>query len=182
MNPNDPNAKAFNPRNARNPDEGVAYVIATGAPRHYVSGHGLVGGGALVRQRASITPGPTMLRLSEEQYQQALADPAFAKQLADKAAVQMRDKRDKRGKAGAKPAEGPTVEELRAAQDAAAAAEAAKAVAEAEAERLRTELAAAEAAREAAEKAAAGAAPPPAPAPAPEGQKPADGGGGAKSK
>lgn len=181
MNPNDTNAKAFNPRNARNPDEGVAYVIATGAPRHYVSGHGLVGGGALVRQRASITPGPTMLRLSEEQYQQALADPAFAKQLADKAAVQMREAaRDKRGKAAAKPAEGPTVEELRAAQDAAASAEAAKEAAETEAARLRTELAAAEAAREAAEKVAAGAAPPP--APAPDGAKPAEGGGGSKSK
>lgn len=181
MNPIDPSAKAFNPRNARQPDEGVPYIIATGAPRHYISGHGLVGGGALVRQRPSITPGPMLLRLTEEEYQHALADPAVAKQYADKAAEQAREAaRAQRGKPAAKPADGPTVEELRAAQDALAAAEAEKAAAVAEAERLRAELEQAQAAREAAEKAAAVAsAPPPAPDAA---AKPADGGGGKSTK
>lgn len=181
MNPIDPSAKAFNPRNARQPDEGVPYIIATGAPRHYISGHGLVGGGALVRQRPSITPGPMLLRLTEEEYQHALADPAVAKQYADKAAEQAREAaRAQRGKPAAKPAEGPTVEELRAAQDALAAAEAEKAAAVAEAERLRAELEQAHAAREAAEKAAAVAsAPPPAPDAA---AKPAEGSGGKSTK
>ena len=155
---NNPNDKPFNPRNARQPDAGIPYVIAENAPPHYISGHGRVGGGALVRLPATLTPGNTMMRLTEDEYSEASVDDGVRSKLATKAKLQVQGKPKKAAAGAAK--DGPTVKELRDAQDAATAAEEKAKESAAEADRLRAELAKSEEARVKAEKAAAGAAPP----------------------
>lgn len=162
-NTRDPNDKPFNPRNARQPDNGVPYIIAEGEAPHYVSGHGRCRAGELVRIPAAITPSPGVMRLTEDEYAQASVDDGVRSKLATKAREKAITERAKqKSGAGARKASGPTVEELREEQDARRAAEDKAAAADAEVVRLRAELDASEAARQKEQKSGAGASPAPA--------------------
>lgn len=79
-----------NGRTARIPEAGEPFfVIATGAPRHYVSGYGLVGPAAIVSLPIGEEVSPWMGTITPEQAREAQADIAVARQLADAAAAAM---------------------------------------------------------------------------------------------
>jgi hypothetical protein len=157
----DPNDKPFNPRNARQPDAGVPYIIAEGEAPHYVSGHGRCHGGELVRISAAITPSPGIMRLTEDEYAAAASNDDVRIALASKARFKASEDRSKQKvTAGARKADGPTIEQLREEQDARRTAEDKAAASEAEVVRLKAELEESEAARQKEQKATAGAPPP----------------------
>ena len=58
--------KRVNVRTARKAfsAEGVAYVVAEGAPRHYISGFGIVGPGDVVTLDASVKPGDYLTKVT----------------------------------------------------------------------------------------------------------------------
>ena len=67
----------INPRTARKAftAEGVAYVVADGAPRHYISGFGIVGPGDVVTLDASVKPGKYLTKVTLESQDVPPADP-----------------------------------------------------------------------------------------------------------
>lgn len=83
-----PQEKPFQPRTARKPDATAItqhYVIAEGAPKHYVSGYGLVGPGAIVTLAEGVKPGQHLVEVSPEQAAKAGSDEAFRAELATNA-------------------------------------------------------------------------------------------------
>ena len=85
------NNKAVNPRNARNPREGEQqYVIAHGAPKHYVDGYGLVGPGAIVTLAPGVTPGRWYVEVAPEDAEKAAASESDAQRLAVLAAARIK--------------------------------------------------------------------------------------------
>lgn len=78
----------MNPRTARVPAPGEQqYVIAKGAPMHYVDGYGLCGPGAIVTLAPGVTPGKWMLEVSPEDAAKAGASESEAQRLATLAAA-----------------------------------------------------------------------------------------------
>ena len=79
------------PRNARTPkhDE-QPYVIADGAPTHYVDGYGLVRGGAIVTLAPGVTPGRWMVEVAPEDAAKARASESDAQRLAVMAAAKIK--------------------------------------------------------------------------------------------
>ena len=67
----------INPRTARKAftAEGVAYVVADGAPRHYISGFGIVGPGDVVTLDASVNPGKYLTKVTLDGQDEKPADP-----------------------------------------------------------------------------------------------------------
>lgn len=80
--------KRINPRTARKAyDEGgVKYVIVEGAPRHYISGFGVVGPGDVVTLPAGDKPGQHLRAVADADVAKVDADPAKAAELASAAA------------------------------------------------------------------------------------------------
>lgn len=85
------NAKPMNPRNARTPDgQGPFYVIAHGAPQHYVDGYSLVGPGSVVTLGPGVDPGKWMVEVSPEDAAKAGASETDAQRLAVLAAAKIK--------------------------------------------------------------------------------------------
>lgn len=83
--------KTFNPRSARTPGEAEQkYVIAHGAPPHYVDGYGRVGPGAIVSLAPGVSPGRWMVEVSPEDAAKASADESDAQRLAVLAAAKIK--------------------------------------------------------------------------------------------
>lgn len=83
--------KSLNPRNARTPGAGEQYyVIADGAPKHYVDGYGLVGSGAVVTLAPGVDPGRWYVEISPEDAAKAAASEADAQRLAVLAAAKIK--------------------------------------------------------------------------------------------
>lgn len=87
------NTKALNPRTARTPAGGEQqYVIAHGAPQHYVDGYGLVGAGAIVTLAPGVTPGRWYVEVAPEDAEKAAASESDAQRLAVLAAAKIKAK------------------------------------------------------------------------------------------
>lgn len=87
------NNKALNPRTARTPSGGEQqYVIAQGAPQHYVDGYGLCNAGAIVTLAPGVTPGRWMVEVAPEDAEKAQASEADAQRLAVLAAAKIKAK------------------------------------------------------------------------------------------
>lgn len=85
------NTKPMNPRTARTPSQDEQhYVIAQGAPKHYVDGYGLVGGGAIVTLATGVTPGKYMMEVAPEDAAKAQASESDAQRLAVLAAAKIK--------------------------------------------------------------------------------------------
>lgn len=85
------NSKPLNPRNARTPTAGEQqYVIAHGAPKHYVDGYGLVGAGAIVTLAPGVDPGKWMVEVNPEDAAKAGETESDAQRLAVLAAAKIR--------------------------------------------------------------------------------------------
>jgi len=85
------NAQTFKPRTARTPsDTEQKYVIAHGAPKHYVDGYGLVGPGAIVSLAPGVEPGRWMVEVNPEDAAKASADESDAQRLAVLAAAKIK--------------------------------------------------------------------------------------------
>ncbi len=85
------NSKPLNPRNARTPTAGEQqYVIANGAPKHYVDGYGLVGAGAVVTLAPGVDPGRWYVEISPEDAAKAAASESDAQRLAVLAAAKIK--------------------------------------------------------------------------------------------
>lgn len=85
--------KALNPRTARTPADGEQqYVIAQGAPQHYVDGYGLCNAGAIVTLAPGVTPGRWYVEVSPEDAQKAQASEADSQRLAVLAAAKIKAK------------------------------------------------------------------------------------------
>lgn len=83
--------KSINPRNARTPGAGEQYyVIADGAPKHYVDGYGLVGSGAVVTLAPGVDPGRWYVEISPEDAAKASASESDAQRLAVLAAAKIK--------------------------------------------------------------------------------------------
>jgi hypothetical protein len=81
-------------RNARTPTEaGPYYVLAEGAPKHYIDGFGLCFGGALFTLAPGVEPGIHMVEITADEYQKASGDESFAMQLAAVAKVKASQRR-----------------------------------------------------------------------------------------
>ena len=79
----------------------VPYILAFGAPEHYVSGFGLISGGALFTMPPDAAPSDWALALTGEEYEKALSDDRFAAELAAKAYEDAVPKVEKRSRAAA---------------------------------------------------------------------------------
>lgn len=85
------NSKSLNPRNARTPGAGEQqYVIAHGAPKHYVDGYGLVGAGAIVTLAPGVEPGKWMVEVAPEDAEKANGSESDGQRLAVLAAAKIR--------------------------------------------------------------------------------------------
>lgn len=83
--------KSLNPRNARTPGAGEQqYVIANGAPKHYVDGYGLVGAGAIVTLAPGVEPGRWMVEVNPEDAVKAGESESDAQRLSVLAAAKIR--------------------------------------------------------------------------------------------
>lgn len=119
--------KALNPRTARTPAGGEQqYVIAHGAPQHYVDGYGLVGAGAIVTLAPGVTPGRWYVEVAPEDAEKAASSESDAQRLAVLAAAKIQAKANSEDVIRKQAAD-------QAAQDKAAAEAQAKAKAEADA-------------------------------------------------
>lgn len=89
--------KNINPRTARepSPDE-QKYVIADGAPKHYVDGYGLVGPAAIVSLAPGVTPGRWMVEVSESDVAKAMESDDAARRLAVLAAAKIKGNRNEK--------------------------------------------------------------------------------------
>lgn len=78
-------------RTARNPggDE-PKYVIAHGAPKHYVDGYGLVGAGAVVSLAPGVAPGKWYVEISPEDAAKAAVSSVDAERIAVLAAAKIK--------------------------------------------------------------------------------------------
>lgn len=89
--------KNINPRTARDPSpDEQKYVIADGAPKHYVDGYGLVGPGAIVSLAPGVTPGRWMLAVSESEVAKAMESDDGARRLAVLAAAKIKGNRNEK--------------------------------------------------------------------------------------
>lgn len=87
------NTKALNPRTARTPSGGEQhYVIAQGAPTHYVDGYGLCNASAIVTLAPGVDPGRWMVEVAPEDAEKAQASEADAQRLAVLAAAKIKAK------------------------------------------------------------------------------------------
>lgn len=87
------NQKPLNPRTARVPAESEQkYVIAHGAPQHYVNGYGLCGPGSIVSLEPGVTPGRWYVEVSPEDAEKAQASETDAQRLAVLAAAKIQAK------------------------------------------------------------------------------------------
>lgn len=87
------NTKALNPRTARTPAGGEQqYVLAHGAPTHYVDGYGLCNAGAIVTLAPGVTPGRWYVEVAPEDAEKAQASEADAQRLAVLAAAKIKAK------------------------------------------------------------------------------------------
>lgn len=85
------NTRQLQPRTARTPSqEEQKYVIAEGAPVHYVDGYGLVRAGAIVSLAPGVTPGKWYVEVSPEDAAKASASEQGAIQLAVLAGAKIR--------------------------------------------------------------------------------------------
>lgn len=85
------NSKPLNPRNARTPSGGEQqYVIAHGAPKHYVDGYGLVGAGAIVTLAPGVDPGKWMVEVNPEDAAKAGESESDGQRLAVLAAAKIK--------------------------------------------------------------------------------------------
>lgn len=85
------NAKPLTPRTARTPRENEQqYVIADGAPKHYVDGYGLVGSGAIVTLAPGVDPGKWYVEISPEDADKANASESDRQRLAVLAAAKIK--------------------------------------------------------------------------------------------
>lgn len=85
------NTKPLNPRTARTPAGGEQhYVIAHGAPKHYVDGYGLVGPGAVVTLAPGVDPGKWMVEVNPEDAAKAGETESDAQRLAVLAAAKIK--------------------------------------------------------------------------------------------
>jgi len=84
-------------RTARTPrDDEAQYVIIEGAPKHYVSGFGLVGPGSIVSLAAGVTPGKWLQQVNPSDAEKASVDVEAAGRLASKAAERAADQEPER--------------------------------------------------------------------------------------
>lgn len=66
----------INPRTARTPaDSEPKYVIAYGAPKHYVSGYGICGAGDIVSLAPGVSPGKHMVEVAQADVDKVNEDP-----------------------------------------------------------------------------------------------------------
>lgn len=72
------------------------YIIAPGAPRHYVAGYSIVAGGALVSLPAKREPGDWYHEITHEQFALAGADPAEHAKLSRWAEAEQKKRPDPR--------------------------------------------------------------------------------------
>ena len=85
------NTKSLNPRTARTPSAAEQqYVIAHGAPQHYVDGYGLVGAGAIVTLAPGVTPGRWYVEVAPEDAEKAASSESDAQRLAVLAAAKIK--------------------------------------------------------------------------------------------
>lgn len=84
--------KPLNPRNAREPsgDSGPFYVLAEGAPQHYVDGYGLCNAGAIVTLAPGIDPGKWYVEVAQEDAEKAMGSESDAQRLAAMAAAKIK--------------------------------------------------------------------------------------------
>jgi hypothetical protein len=79
-------AAPFNPRTARAPAApGDLFIVAAGAPRHYITGHGVVGPGAIVALEPGTQPGDHLYPISAESAAKANEDENERGRFADAA-------------------------------------------------------------------------------------------------
>lgn len=91
MNQKASQGRTLQARTARIPgDAEQKYVIAQGAPQHYVDGYGLVGAGAIVSLAPGVTPGKWMVEVSEDDAAKAGASESDAIRLAVLAAAKIK--------------------------------------------------------------------------------------------
>lgn len=74
----------------------ACFILAPGAPRHYVAGHAIVGGGALVTLSTRTKPGDWYHEITREQYEIASADPAEHAKLSRWADAEQKKRPDPR--------------------------------------------------------------------------------------
>lgn len=100
----DPNTAAMNPRTSRKAslaDDGPQFVVIEGAPKHYVSGFGVVGPGAIVTLAKGVKPG----KFLQPVHPRDAAKASASQEDADKLAAAAADKDKEKAAAAAKPAE-----------------------------------------------------------------------------
>lgn len=91
MNQKASQGRTLQARTARIPsDAEQKYVIAQGAPMHYVDGYGLVGAGAIVSLATGVTPGKWMVEVSPEDADKAGSSESDATRLAVLAAAKIK--------------------------------------------------------------------------------------------
>lgn len=109
------NNKALNPRTARTPAGGEQqYVIAQGAPQHYVDGYGLCNAGAIVTLAPGVDPGRWMVEVAPEDAEKAQASEADAQRLAVLAAAKIKAKANSQDVSRKQAADQATAEKQRA--------------------------------------------------------------------
>jgi hypothetical protein len=106
-------------------DTGKFYVLKAGAPKHYISGFGVVGAGDVVSLPADVEPGDWLVEINKADVAKVQADPGMADVLAQKAAERAAAEA---GEAGEEPAKEEPLSEaqevaLASAEEAAKAAE-----------------------------------------------------------
>lgn len=85
-------SKNKGPRNARTPQsDDVNYILAAGAPAHYVSGYGRVTAGGVVSAAKGVQVSGWMVQVSADEAAKASMDESYAAELAVKAADKVPD-------------------------------------------------------------------------------------------
>lgn len=86
---NIPRGKVVQTRTERTETAGKAFVIAAGAPKHYIPGYGVVGPGDIVTLAAGCEPGKWLIHVADSDVAKVQADPSMAAILAEKAAEKL---------------------------------------------------------------------------------------------
>ena len=86
-----PKGNTVKVRTEREDQAGKVYVIAAGAPKHYIGGYGVCEAGDIVTLPAGTEPGKWLIHVNESDVQKVQADPSLAPSLAEAAAGRMKD-------------------------------------------------------------------------------------------
>jgi hypothetical protein len=85
--------KPLNPRTERVPKDGEPqYILADGAPQHYVAGYGLCGAGAIVTLQPGVEPGKWYVEINPEDAAKAESSEVDRQRLAALAAAKIKAK------------------------------------------------------------------------------------------